>query len=84
MKIERFIALGYLFLGISFGVVSNYFTKSSSGLTFALSFPLFAYFISLLPLLKFVKQKKKTWLFYNSFITFFLIWLIVWILLYNL
>jgi hypothetical protein len=84
MKIEQLIALGYLILGIFFGVVSNYFTKNGSDLSFALSFPLFAYFISLFPLLKFIKQKKKTQLFYSSFITFILIWLVVWILLYNL
>jgi Mn2+/Fe2+ NRAMP family transporter len=84
MRIEQFIVLGYLFLGVSIGFVSNYFTKNNSALTFALTFPLFLYFVSLFPLLKFVRQKKKTWLFYNTFITFILVWLVVWILLYNL
>jgi hypothetical protein len=84
MKVEQFITLGYLILGISLGILSNHLIKNGYNLSFALIFPLIAYFISLFPLFKVVKQKKKTWLFYNSFVTFILIWFLTWILLYNL
>lgn len=84
MKTEQFFALGYLVLGICFGVVSNTFVKTGFGLSFALGIPLIVYFASLSALMKLVKQKKKTWVFSNSLVTFVLIWLIVWILLHNL
>jgi len=82
MKVEKIIAFCYLVLGIAMGMVSNYFTKSSSIIAFLIPFGI--YVVSLFFLFRFVKNKKKTWIFYNSFITFALIWLVVWILVFNL
>ena len=84
MKIDQVFALGYLALGVFLGVLSNYLLSSNGNLTFALVIPLFVYLVSLFPLLKFIKSKKRRWIITNSFITFVLIWLVVWILLYNL
>jgi len=84
MKIDKIIVALYLFLGIFFGYISNYFNKIMSNLTLALLVPVLLYVVSQPILIKFVKEKKRTWLISNSFITFVLVWLIVWILLHNL
>ena len=84
MKTEKLLAFFYTVLGICAGIVSNFFTKIGYGLEINFIFPLIVYLISLFFLKRFVKQKKKGWLFSNTFITFILVWLVIWILLYNL
>lgn len=84
MKIDQIIILIYVLLGLGLGTLSNYFLQIHSNLLLALGLPALAYFVTLLPLLKIVRQKKKKWLFFNSFITFILVWVLVWITLYNL
>lgn len=81
MKIDQLFAIGYLLLGMFLGMLSNYFTKITGNLVFALIIPILVYIVSLIPLLKFVKSKKRKWIINNSFATFILIWLVVWILL---
>jgi len=80
MKIARVATIAFTFLGMLVGLLSTYFDL--------LPYLLFSLVIYLIPLvvgLKLLKTKKKRWLFfYNSFITFVLIWFVVWILLYNL
>jgi hypothetical protein len=63
--------------------MTNYLLNAGVGLSIALSLPFVIYFVSLIPLITLVKE-KKSWLFYNSFITFILVWLTVWVLFYNL
>lgn len=84
MKIERTILFVFLALGILLGFASNYFTKTLNSFILALIAPLVVYLVAQAPFMKLVKDKKKRWIFYNSFLTFFLVWLVVWIFLYNL
>ena len=83
MKVEQKIVFAYTILGILLGFLTNYLFKSGVDLTIATAIPFVVYFVSLLPLITLVKE-KKSWLFYNSFITFILVWLTVWVLFYNL
>lgn len=80
MKLDQTITLIYTVVGVLSGFISSYFHN----LLLAVVIPLIIYVISLVPLLNSVKQKKKFWLFYNSFITFALVWMMVWILIFNL
>jgi len=84
VRIERTILFVFLTLGILIGFTSNYFNKALDNLAFALITPLVVYLAAQVPFMKFVKDKKKKWIFYNSFLTFFLIWIVVWILLHNM
>jgi hypothetical protein len=84
MKIDKIIAFSYLLLGIAMGLVSNYFNENNLYFPVDFVLPFGIYLVSLFFLFRFAKNKKKTWLFYNSFITFVFIWIVVWILVYNL
>ena len=81
MKVEQKIVMIYTFLGFVSGFLTNY--TIGLGLTIAFSIPFIIYFISL-PFLTYLVKKRKIILFYNSFVTFILVWLTIWILLYNL
>jgi len=83
LKAEQKIVFAYTVLGILLGAVANYLLKTNVDLILVIALPLVVYFVSLLPLMALVKE-KKSWLFYNSFITFILVWLTAWVLLYNL
>jgi hypothetical protein len=82
MKVEQKIVIVYTILGLISGFLTNYLFMAGLGLIVAVSTPFAVYFISLSLLTAFVK--KKTLLFYNSFVTFLLVWLTIWILLYSL
>ena len=84
MKVDQVIVSAYLVLGIALGFVSNYFNKSLGSVLLAFVVPFVVYVISVGPLFKFVKQKKKNWLIKNSLITFILVWIIVWIIAHNM
>jgi uncharacterized membrane protein len=84
MKIDRIIILIYVLLGFGLGCFSNYFLRIHSSLFLALGLPALIYAATLFPLLKIVRQKKKKWLLSNSFITFILVWILVWVTLYNM
>lgn len=87
MTIEQIIILIYACLGVGVGLISNFFTSTASphqNLATALLVPLAVYFASLAFLLRTIQQKKKRWLVYNSFMTFILVWLVVWIFLFNI
>jgi hypothetical protein len=81
MKVEQKIVMIYTILGLISGFLTNHII--GFGLLVATLIPFVFYFISFLLLTIFVKG-KKTYLFYNSFVTFLLVWLTIWILLYNL
>jgi hypothetical protein len=87
MTVEQIVVLIYTALGVGGGLISNFFTSAASPyktLVAALLVPLAVYFTSLALLLRTVQQKKKRWLVYNSFMTFALVWLVVWIFLFNI
>jgi hypothetical protein len=81
MKVEQKIAMVYTVLGILSGFLTNYMI--GFGLTIAVLTPFIIYFISF-PFLTFLVKKKRLMLFYNSFVTFVLVWVTIWILMYNL
>lgn len=82
MKIEQKIVLIYTLLAISSSFATHHFFGIGD-IFLAISLPLIVYAISLL-LIFFWHKTKKILIFYNSFVTFFLIWVVLWILLYNL
>jgi len=84
MKVDQVVVIVYLFLGIALGIFSYYLNKSLDSLPIAFLAPVAIYAVTILPLIKTVKQKKRNWLLKNSGITFFLIWIIVWIIAYNI
>lgn len=84
MKNEQITILVFLVLGIVFSVVSNYFSKTLENLMVALLVPPIFYIIVLAIFLKMLKEKKPKMIFYDSIITFILVWITFWILLFNL
>ena len=80
MKKEQSVTVLYTILGCVVGYLSLF--VDSFLLTLVLIFAV--YFITVLPVSKKVTvDKLAKWLFSNTFITYFLVWLIVYILLSN-
>lgn len=80
MNSERTLTLIYLVLGIIAGVLSS---RMNAGLAIFLA--LVIYGVSFTLVKNIVKEEKKfTWYLMNTGITFVLVWLVVWILLFNL
>ena len=78
MKIERVVILIFTVLGTLAGTVSSYLD-----LIFAVLISLAIWFVPSAFMLRFFPGKKRKWFIQNSIITFVLIWLMVWILLYT-
>jgi hypothetical protein len=76
MKIDQIIVIAFSFLGILAGIISNY-----SGEILSFAIPLVIYAASCFLLVKLVKSKIIN-LIISSFVTFVLVWTMVWILLY--
>ena len=79
MKIEQKINGVFALLGIAVGVVSNSLQAS-----FAIALAVGVYIISFLVMKRFVRTKKNNWLVGNSAASFFLIWWVVFVIIYNL
>jgi len=80
MKKEQTAAILYTILGCVVGFIS-YYLKSTS-MIFLLVFGL--YFCTIIPVSKKVTVKKLwKWIISNTFLTYILVWLIVYILLNN-
>lgn len=79
MNLVQILTLIYIGLGIAAGYVSNFFDNRL--LSVLISFLI--YMISYVILIKLVPYKKRSWLVTNSLITFVLVWLVVWIFLFN-
>ena len=86
LRIEQKIVLVYFALGAAVALVSDVFSSISplSNPFAALLFPLVVYVVALYILIKNVKHKKMKSLVTNSLLSYFLIWLVIWVLLYNL
>jgi len=83
MKLEQKIVLIYLVIGMVMGVLSNYLF-ASMGLLVAIITPFVVYAVTIAALLNIVKERKVKTVVLNSFVTFILFWLVVWIFLFNI
>ncbi len=80
MKTDQVVVLVFLILGAVSGIISvNIKNTALAGLV-----PLAIFAAANLLLTKFIKSKRLKLIFLNSFATFFPVWLIVWIFLFNL
>ena len=77
MKIERIVILVFTVLGLFAGIIS-----SNLDLIFAVPASLAILLTPFLLMLRFFSGKKSKWFIQNSIITFVLVWLMVWVLLY--
>ncbi len=87
MKLESFtieqkIVFVYSVIGLVCGFVSSIFT--SSNMSYALLVPLGIYAVATALLLKMTKEHKTSTVVSNSLVTFLLVWMLVWVFLYNL
>lgn len=83
MKAEQIITIVYVALGIVFGFISNYVLRTFSNIILAFLIPIIFYAVSVGPLFKLGKLQKKKMLVSNSSITFFIVWIVTWIILFN-
>ncbi|MEM7822432.1 MAG: hypothetical protein QXI23_03035 [Candidatus Aenigmatarchaeota archaeon] len=83
MRVEQKIVMVYTLLGLVSSFITNYLYTLGLNLMIVIALSLSIYFITL-PLLLILTKNKKMIIFYNSFVTFILVWLTFWILLYNL
>lgn len=83
MKAEQVITSVYVALGIVFGLVSNYVLKTFSSVILAVLIPIIFYAVTVGPLFKLGKLHKRKMLVSNSIITFFIVWIVIWIILFN-
>lgn len=82
MRIEQKIVAVYSVVGGVCGFLSNHLTQIN--LTYALLVPIGGYFVTLLPLIRIVKERRLRMLISNSLVTFLLVWMMTWVFLYNL
>jgi uncharacterized PurR-regulated membrane protein YhhQ (DUF165 family) len=80
MKLEKKMTIIFSCLGILSGFVSNFFTD----FTFSISLPLLIYFVIQFFMTRIYKYKKIRNIIYTSFMSFVLVWLLTWIILFNL
>ncbi|MEM5869848.1 MAG: hypothetical protein QXR09_01630 [Candidatus Aenigmatarchaeota archaeon] len=83
VRVEQKIVMVYTLLGLVSSFITNYLYTLGLNLMIVIALSLSIYFITL-PLLLILTKNKKMIIFYNSFVTFILVWLTFWILLYNL
>jgi len=77
MNQDQITVIIFSALGAMAGIISNLFAGFLSFLI-----PLIVYFVACYSLIRSSKS-KKTSLILNSLVTFILVWLLVWIFLYN-
>lgn len=81
MDLDQRVTIVFTVMGIFAGVISYYL---SSPTILAIVSPLPLYVVTVSIITKLVKDKKIKQMVYNSAVTFVLVWLLVWIFLYNL
>ncbi len=80
MNTERILTLIYFVLGVGMGILSIYL-----GTMLAVGIGVVLYLGSFFIARQFVdKGKKFSWYVLNTLLTFVLVWLVVWIFLFNL
>jgi len=79
MKVEQKIVATFAFLGFIFGV----FSYLVNNLLFSTLIPLIFYLVCCCYFIK-RKTKLKKEFFMDSFFSFFMVWIIVWLTLFNL
>ena len=80
MTAERMLTLIYFVLGIGMGILSN---RLDVALSLAIGVVL--YVVSFFVAKRFVSEKKKfLWYVLNTLLTFVLVWLVMWIFVFNL
>lgn len=79
MNLVQSLTLIYSGLGVVAGYTSNLIENRFIDILSAF----LIYMVSYIILIKAVPYKKRKWLVANSLITFILIWLVVWIFLFN-
>ena len=72
----------YSIMGTVCGFISNYLTATN--LSYSLMIPLGVYALSAVPLLRMTKEHKTQKVVSNSILTFLLVWIMVWVFLYNI
>lgn len=82
MKAEQVITLVYVVFGIIFAYFSNYLLKSFN-VFLGILIPFVFYGLTVVPLFRFGKLHKRRMLVTNSLITFFFVWLVAWIIIFN-
>jgi len=82
LTIEQKIVFVYMMIGIVCGLISSYYTATN--LPYALMFPVAIYAIVTVPLLRMAKEHKTSMIISNSLVTFLLVWILVWVFLYNI
>jgi len=80
VNVEKTLTI--LFVGL--GILSGFLSKLFGDLTLSISLPLLIYFIFQVLSFKFIKSRKSRSIFYTGFMAFVLIWLVTWIILYNI
>ena len=78
-KLARILTLAYAGLGTAAGYISS----MVEGSLIAVVAAFLVYTVSYAVLVKMVTYKKRSWLVGNTIITFILVWLVVWIFLFN-
>ena len=79
MNLVQILTLAYIGLGIAAGYISNLFDSRLMSVLVSI----LIYMVSYVILIKAIPYKKSGWLAANSLITFVLVWLVVWIFLFN-
>jgi len=82
ITIEQKIVFIYMIIGIVCGLVSSYFTATN--LSYALMLPVAIYAVATVPLLRMAREHKTSMVISNSLVTFLLVWILVWVFLYNI
>lgn len=82
IKLEQKIVGVYSVIGAVCGVLSDYLTSFS--LLYAFILPAAIYVATLFPFMKVVKEKGVKKFALSGFVTFFLLWITVWIFFHNL
>jgi len=81
-KTDQKLASAYLALGAACGLLSNSLTNIM--LPYALILPLVIYAATTFALLRFARGQKRMPMITTSFLTFVLVWAVVWVVLFNI
>lgn len=78
MKQKQKMNAVFILLGLVCGILTSYLTN----MIISISITLLVFFVALVSLKKLIKINQQ--MFFDLFVSFFLIWLVTWIFLFNL